>query len=188
MDLLIKGRIITFLSIWYVLLVTTSNAQEVSRDFCDKTTLPLPVQSVLQKKYSDWRILNLNDLKEYQDEKEKQVQRKTCPGIAVGHFQNKLTLSYGLILISQRPNISSYQFIVIGPNSKGLYQDHLLEKIDYPPNPQIIYTVPPHTFYNFQKETSVTSPFECLQSEEFKHGEAIFCWIAGKFHMEFLEY
>src|SRR5438445_12432863 len=76
-------------------------AQSKAADPCDISSLPQEIQTKLEKNYPDWQPERLENL--YEDDRRfwTNAHPNDCPGIAIGHFESKTELSYGLLLISK---------------------------------------------------------------------------------------
>jgi hypothetical protein len=68
-------------------------------DPCDLSVLPPELQTELARDYSDSQPEKLENLSEHYRQLWLKDHPNDCPGIAIGHFESKSELSYGLFLV-----------------------------------------------------------------------------------------
>jgi hypothetical protein len=113
---------------------------------------------------------------------EKSQNGKDCPGIAIGHFENKLSVSYVLSLVPKNGENLGFRLIAFNPIQNGNYVDKIVEKSNEPSNPQIVYKVPPGSYSDAEETTSVLLLNDGFQMEEMEKGALLYYWKGGRFH------
>src|SRR2546430_13241194 len=66
---------------------------------CRVDTLPHDIRNGLSRNFSAWKIQDANDLSARARVRWGEERRLTCPGIALGHFQDPKSASYALLLV-----------------------------------------------------------------------------------------
>jgi hypothetical protein len=172
--------IFILLSVGFVLTAAPLFGEPVLQDPCDQKHLPASIQEILQKKFSSWKMLTLKELSnEDQGFWARSEKRKECPGIAYGYYEVKTALSFVLSLVPQNGKLRGYRLVIFSPEEKNRYREDILEKLDGPSNPLVVYTVPPGRYWNDDRSKSVQIQMDGFQSEEKEKGAFLYYWEGG---------
>lgn len=89
---------------------------------CDLASLPSDIQTPIKRDFASWRIQEPQLLSEYARKTWASKNPRACPGIVVGLFQNSVTPSYAVLLVSPDHPDSGYRLIIFSrPEGKPLY-------------------------------------------------------------------
>jgi len=76
-------------------------AARAQANACGVANLPAPIQDLLKNKFPSLRPKQLSDMSANDQRRVLETKKKECPGIAVGHFENKDQLSYAILLVAK---------------------------------------------------------------------------------------
>lgn len=132
-----------------------------SDDICAYSSLPQAVERLLVTKYPDWNAWKLPDESPYLEKWTKE-HSKNCPGIASGYFESRTQLSHAILLVPKDPEKLGYRLVVLS-KWKASGQDTYRERILWEDDSELarkvvygyIYTVPPGTYWDFDKTRNV---------------------------------
>lgn len=138
-----------------------ASAQPVAQDPCGLSLLPGPVARFLSEKYPQWKAWNFpqGDLDYQPDYLEDWIKNhsKECPGIAVGHFEEKSHLSYAILLVPDDPKRSGYRLVVLSDQQRALREAVIWEGTE--PADKVVYgyahRVPSGDYRDFTKTKSI---------------------------------
>jgi len=100
---------------------------------CGLAALPSDIQTPIKRDFASWRIQEAQLLSEYARKTWASKNPQACPGIMVGLFQNSVTPSYAVLLVSPDHPDSGYKLIVYNrPEGKPLYEAAEIEHSDDP--------------------------------------------------------
>jgi hypothetical protein len=95
---------------------------------CGLDSLPSDIQNPLGKDFASWRIQEAKLLSEHARKTWEAKIPQSCPGIAVGLFQDSTTPSYAILLVSTDHPGAGYKLIVFSrPEGKPLYEAFEIE-------------------------------------------------------------
>jgi hypothetical protein len=163
-------------------------AQSKVADPCDVSTLPQEIQTKLAKDYPDWQPEKLENL--YEDDRQfwTKAHPNDCPGIAIGHFESKIEISYALLLISKpdRKRLG-YRLVVFsrsGPSAP--YVPHLVSKwnigLFYEGSDQVVETVPAGHYEEAIGPHKVSIDLDGIGLEAIDKGAILYYWKNGRYH------
>lgn len=156
------------------------SGEPVLQDPCARKHLPASIQEILQKKFSYWKVLTLKELSnEDQAFWERSEKRKDCPGIAYGYFEIKTAFSFVLSLVPQNGKLTGYRLVIFSPDENNRYREDVLEKVDGPSNPLVVYAVHPGKYWNDDRSRSVQILMDGFQTEEKEKGAFLYFWEGG---------
>lgn len=102
------------------LYAATREAEEPS-SLCRLDSLPQDVRESLSRNFSAWKIQQPADLSMRARTRWEQERPLTCPGIAVGHFQDPKNTSYALLLVPVNRASDVYRLVVYAQQSSARY-------------------------------------------------------------------
>src|SRR5438094_639309 len=127
-----------------ILFYSASFSEQMREDFCNLASLPEPVQQILAQKFPGWRVWGSSDLtKEEREHWSKSKNTSDCPGLAVGHFENKEYLSYAFSLVPVDAEKRGWRLIVLTRNKEAAYQEKIIDKHDDLTGTGVLYKAPP---------------------------------------------
>ena len=162
--------------------------QAQAADICDPSVLPREIQTKLEKNYPDWQPERIENL--YKDDRRfwTEAHPNDCPGIAIGHFESKTELSYGLLLVSKpdrkRPGLRILVFSHPAPSTP--YVVHSLSKWDTGTfcegSDQVIATVPAGRYEEVMGPKKVQTDLDSIAYEVMGKGSVLYYWKNGRYH------
>jgi hypothetical protein len=81
--------------------------------------LPSDAKLVLNQRFSDWRPKQVSDLGGDDKKLWLEMHPRECPGIAVGHFEQRDRNAYALMLVPKAGHNGSYKIIVLTKGRMG---------------------------------------------------------------------
>ncbi len=159
-------------------------SQEARKEPCDGIAVPEPVLQALAHQFSAWRALRLSDLDpSHQGFWLDSKHGRSCPGIAIGHFESKSRLSYAFLLIPKQSSGAGYKLVVVSDTKRTPYNIKVLEEENHPGKiSTVVYSVSPGKYSDAEEEVSVQIPMQGIQSEQMEVGAVLFYWKNGKYH------
>ena len=152
-------------------------------DRCATTTLPTEVQQLLASKYSDWRPKAINDLEEGDRRLWLAGNSNSCPGIAVGHFEQASQLAYAILLVPKSGE-SAYKVVVAAhAKNSGAYYLAVLDQGSATPNSGLVISrMPPGKQSGFDESKSVRLKLDGLNVEWIEKSSVLYYYSNGKYH------
>src|ERR1700747_3232085 len=96
---------------------------------CDGATVPTVISELLNDKFPQWRPKRISDMDA--DNQRLWLEGRngeTCPGIAIGHFENASRLSYAFLLVPRSNPSGGYKVVVFSKDvGKDVYSSTLLD-------------------------------------------------------------
>ena len=157
---------------------------------CGLASLPSDIQTPIKRDFASWRIQEAQLLSEHARKAWASTNPQACPGIMVGLFQNSVTPSYAVLLVSPHHPDSGYKLIVYNrPEGKPLYEAVEIEHSDDPgASNYFIRKVVLTDFFNeeVKKKFNAQSPEGILlvHSAEQKHEANIYFFSNGSYRHE----
>ena len=178
-----KKRPVLIIGISAVLLLSAMSSESMSEESCNIADISEQVQRIITQKFPDWRGWGLSDLtKEEKDHWSKNENKSNCPGLAIGHFENKASLSYALSLIPVDQGKRGWRLIVISKNKQGVYQEKILRHRDDLTGTGVLYKAPPGKYSDPEESESVRLTLEGFIYEEYEKGAILFYWRKGRYN------
>jgi hypothetical protein len=183
MRLLFTTIVVLVWSLTVLMAGTLPAARRLPKDFCASPPLVDPVKKLLSLKYyQQWRPIALGDLpKPHQRMWRRSLNRFDCPGIAMGHFEQKNELSYAFSMKPRDPRQTGWRLVVISKTRQGDYRDRVLGQTDERVPPYVIYVVPPEEYTDAFETESVRLKLDGLQVEQMEAGAMLFYWKEGRY-------
>jgi hypothetical protein len=88
---------------------------------CRVDSLPQDIRGSLSRYFGDWKVQEPNDLSVRARIRWGEERPLTCPGIAVGHFQNPKNSSYALLLVPANHTSDGYKLVIYAQQSSEQY-------------------------------------------------------------------
>jgi hypothetical protein len=153
-------------------------------DSCDKAPLPAQVREMLRNKFAGWRPKQLSDLGA--DDQKVWLQGpsgKSCPGIAIGHFQSATELSYAFLLLRESGPAHGYQIVIFSKQADGdTYTSNLLDHSDAEPDSSLVISkADPGKFSDLESEKSVRTKLDSVIVEWLEKGAVLYYWTADRY-------
>ncbi len=183
MRLLFTTIVVLVWSLTVLMAGTLPAARRLPKDFCASPPLVEPVKKLLSLKYyQQWPPIALGDLpKPHQRMWRRSLNRFDCPGIAMGHFEQKNELSYAFSMKPRDPRQTGWRLVVISKTRQGDYRDRVLGQTDERVPPYVIYVVPPEEYTDAFETESVRLKLDGLQIEQMEAGAMLFYWKEGRY-------
>jgi hypothetical protein len=153
-------------------------------DVCSVANLPAPVQDLLKKDFPSMRPQQMSELSADDQKIWIQAHAKECPGIAVGHFERKTSLSYAFLLVAKSDPTGGYKFVVFTKAANGnTYSSKLLNEAmtNIDSTGLAISKVPPGKYSNYQKTKTITATLDCILLQWLDAGTDLFYYSGGKY-------
>jgi hypothetical protein len=109
-----------FLFVTSGLCAAAGESEELS-GLCRLDSLPQDIRGSLSRNFSAWRIQEPTDLSIRARTRWGAERPLTCPGIAVGHFQDPKGASYAVLLIPANHSSDAYKLLVYTAQSGQQY-------------------------------------------------------------------
>jgi hypothetical protein len=150
---------------------------------CQESALPEGVRAALSSQYAEWQIETLRDLNADYLKAWAAKRTNQCPGIAVGHFESKIDLSYALLLISRDKGRAGYKFLVFSrKSSKDAFTPNILEQDDKSASGNsAISRVDPGLEFDEEKFAAFKLKSEGIHLEFFEGSGFIYYWKNGHY-------
>jgi hypothetical protein len=155
-----------------------------TEDPCSVANLPAGVQDLLKKDFPSMRPQQMSELSARDQKIWMQAHAKECPGIAVGHFERKTSLSYAFLLVAASDPAGGYKFVVFTKIANGnTYSSKLLNEAltNIDSRGLTISRVPPGKYTNYQKTKTITATLDCILLQWLDAGTDLFYYSGGKY-------
>lgn len=177
--------------LWPLILAGQSGRAKIS---CASESLPAEIQRRLREDYEGWRIQTQEYLSPRARGRWESEKPLTCPGIAVGRFENAETLSYAVLLVRAKQTDAGYRFLVFSQKSGDeRYEPTLLDKLDDSGAANyFIHAVPMSKFFDeasrkkFQAHTR--DGVLLVDSAENEYEVDVYFWSADHYRHEPIDY
>jgi len=114
---------------------------EEPADLCRFDSLPVDVRHSLERRFGGWQIQSAASLSPRARQRWAAERPLTCPGIAVGHFDDSQAFSYALLLIGT--DHASSRLLVFTPLSgQAFYGFRLVDQFESSADDVFVRTVP----------------------------------------------
>jgi hypothetical protein len=90
---------------------TTGEPEELL-SLCRVDSLPQDIRGSLSRFFSDWKVQAPTDLDVRARIRWGEERPLTCPGIAIGHFQDRKSASYALLLVPATGAAGAYKLVI----------------------------------------------------------------------------
>jgi hypothetical protein len=99
---------------------------------CKLESLPEDIRGSLSRRFGEWKIQEPSDLSGSARDRWAAENASSCPGIAVGRFQNEKDTAYALLLIPIDRSDPECALVVFTqqPNARGIYGYKLVERAE----------------------------------------------------------
>jgi hypothetical protein len=157
---------------------------------CNLASLPSDIQSRLKKDFGSWKIQESENLSENARKTWAGRKPPSCPGIAVGLFQDAKASSYAVLVVPVSHPNAGYRFLVFSPKAgEPSYELTVVEQFDdNGASNYFIRRVPISAFFSAEskKKFQVQAPegIEIVDSAEQEYGAEIYFWSNGGFRHE----
>lgn len=153
-----------------------------SPDPCASTKLPTGVEQLLKQKYPAWRPKTVSDLEAYDQKLWLETNPHSCPGIAIGDFEQPNQSAYAILLVPNLESSSGYKIIIaVRATDANNYDLRLLDngKAD---SGLVISRERPGKYMGFDETTSITLKLDGLNVEWLEKGSALYYYSTGSYH------
>jgi len=164
-------------------LIAVHPISAAAADPCDKMPLPATVRHLLRDKYPEWRPKQMSDLD--QDDKEiwSGENLGSCPGIAVGHFEDPAQLAYAVLMVPTSDRARGYKVVMVA-ETKGSdgYELKLLDHADAPAcSCLVISKANPGKYSGFDDPKSVRLKLDGINVEWLEKSSVLYFYSNGKY-------
>jgi hypothetical protein len=142
--------------------------------------LPSPVRLMLSSKMPGWKITAIQDLTPEDQQVWSKARRSSCPGLAVGNFENG-GRGYAIMLI-RGGGSKRLQTLVLVVEKGGVYVFRTLDGPTEVRVPLVITKWPPGNYQSAEGDRRIRADFDVIQEEQIEASAVIFYWKAGKYH------
>ncbi len=164
-------------------VLSLGNGASQSSATCGDVSVPAPVNALLKAKFSRWRPERVSDLLGDDRKLWLEGHSKECPGVAIGNFETKRSLSYAVLLVPTSEQLGGFQIIVF---SKGATNDaytwkvlqHVEGKAYFAP---VIYKVPPGKYSGFDDSKAVLLKLDGVNVEWIEKSSLVYYWRDGSY-------
>lgn len=152
-------------------------------DVCAAATLPTGVQQLLQRNYSDWRPKTMADLESDDQKLWISTNPHSCPGIAIGHFEQPNQIAYALLLVPKSDAKSGYALVVAARTTAA--NDYQLKVLDHANGPTdsglVISKQPPGKYSGFDDPKSVNLKLNGLNLQWLEKASVLYFYSNGEY-------
>ncbi len=146
--------------------------------------LPQPVKRLLARQYPSWKVTALPDLLP-EDRKlwrESPYRKGDCPGVAVGHFERRDRLSYGVLLIRRRGDKTYNMLLLASQVGRGKWRLSVLDKEREVAFTTAIWKMPPGQYSNWDDTERVRITLDGIVNEQIEAWSIMYYWRRGDWH------
>lgn len=171
------------MSRWLILVtsvLTLVPLSMASGDPCEKVRLE--VNQVLKQQFRNWRPKLFSDLSSDDQRVWNEDHRRSCPGIAAGHFESAEDLAYAILLISRSSGESGSKVIVISPAAHG-YAVRLLvqHKGTGPDSGLVISKAHSGAYSDFEDRHTIHLKLDAVEVEWLEKSSTLYYWSNGRY-------
>jgi hypothetical protein len=129
--------------------VRAADPSDELSDLCHTDSLPDDVRGSLSRLFSGWKVQEPSDLSARARTRWGEERPLSCPGIAMGHFQDPKNASYALLLIQASHSTAAYKVVIYTQQSGGKYYGFkAVSQADSGASDVFLHTVPPARFFD----------------------------------------
>jgi hypothetical protein len=151
---------------------------------CDVATLPTQISVVLKSKFAGWRPKQVSDL-DADDQRFwlESPSGKTCPGIAIGHFESTKEISYALLLVPESEAAHGYKVVAFSRGtSESTYNSNLLAHADGDTySGVVILKADPGKYSDFDGTKTIRAKLDSVIVEWIEKGAVLYYWSSGRY-------
>jgi len=157
---------------------------------CKLSSLPSDIQSHLKGDFGSWKVQEAETLSEHARKTWAGKKPSTCPGIAVGLFQNASVPSYAVLLVPAEHPDAGYRFLVFsGKTGQSSYETTVVEQSDdHGASNYFIRKVPISRFFNEESkrkfQVRAAEAILMIDSAEQEYEADIYFWSKGRFQQQ----
>jgi hypothetical protein len=151
---------------------------------CDLAAVPPEIRTELKNKFAGWRPKQLSDLDEdaqrfWRDG----LNRKNCPGIAIGHFESAEQNSFDFLLVPESETNKGYKIVVFSRGSnENPYASQLLDSADGETySGLVILKAKPGTFSDVEGTKKIQTKLDGVIVEWIGKGSILYYWSDGRY-------
>jgi hypothetical protein len=146
--------------------------------------MPTQVREILRNKFAGWRPKQLSDLGA--DDQKSWLQSpsgKSCPVIAIGHFESSKNLSYAVLLLHNSQPTQGYKIVVFSKPADGdTYTSNLLDHSDSEPDSALVISkAAPVKFPDLENGKSIRTNLDGVIVEWLEKGAVLYYWSADRY-------
>lgn len=110
------------------------------------------------------------------------MHSRECPGIAIGHFEQRVRDAYALLLVSKTGENGGYQIVVLSNGSDG-YSVRLLDHAEAGSldSGLVISKERPGTYSDFETSKSIHLTLDGLNVEWLEKSSVLYYWSNGEY-------
>lgn len=145
--------------------------------------LPSDAKLVVEERFPDWRPKVLSDLSGYDKKLWLEMHPKECPGIAVGHFEQRDHVAYAVLLIPKSGHTGSYKIIVLS-KAADEYAVRVLDHAEentYSDSGLVISKESPGPHSEFDEAKSVRLRLDGVNVEWLEKSSVLYYWSRDKY-------
>lgn len=171
--------------VWLLLCLcwTVPLLAQKKSDPCAMEKLPIGVQQMLNSRYPDLRPKTVSDLEGYDRKLWLSSHPHSCPGIALGSFEQPHQRAYAVLLVPKSATQEQYKVVVIAePQSSSEYQVKLLEQGTSTANSGLVISrVPPGEQTGFDESESVNLKLDGINVEWLEKASVLYYYSNGSY-------
>jgi hypothetical protein len=159
---------------------------------CKMETLPPDVQSRLKGEFGSWKVQETTSLSPSAHERWESEKPLTCPGIAMGQFEDAAP-TYAILLLPQVHADGSYKFLVFSPKAgQSSYEMRTADSGDKGAPNFFIHRAPISKFFDepsrkkFQVHT--VDGILLVDAAKNEYGVEVYFWSGGHYRHEPIDY
>jgi hypothetical protein len=148
------------------------------------TALPTEVQHLLGSKYPNLRPKTMSDLDPDDQRLWLTQSPDSCPGIAVGNFEERGQLAYAMLLIPNAEPRTEYKIVIAVKSLQS--SDYSLRILDHGSDTTdsglVISKTGPGKYQGFDESKSVQVKLDGLNVEWLEKSSLLYYYSQGKYH------
>ena len=156
-----------------------------AHDPCRDPVLPTSVQSLITKKFPDWRTKLVSDLGADDQQLWTKAHPRECPGIAAGHFEDHDSLAYALLLVPKSDANRGYKIVVLSESAAT--EPYSVRILDHAEGPRsgapilAISSLRPGIYPDFERTKSVRLTLDSINVEWIEAAAVVYYWSDGRY-------
>jgi hypothetical protein len=163
------------------ILILLSGASSSSFSQCEEGLIPSGMSQYLKTKFSDWKVVEVKDLLEYDRDVWLGEHSKACPGIGQGRFDPSGRWKTAILLIPKLPTDNRAKLILVDKKERK-YSSIVLAEMNNRGQVPVVFTAPPGRYKSWDNSRNVTTRHAVVALVFYESSGTVFYWANGKFH------
>lgn len=147
---------------------------------CDSIVVPSEVKAILEKEYTDWRVVFPESLSSPDDQRIwTERYSSECPGIIRGHFTSH-KIGYAVNLVRGNGKTLEQQILFFEPAREG-FRKRILDPPSHVGVVTVLHKFAPGVYKSLESGRSLKIGFDTIGVSEIEAGTVVFYWDGTQF-------